>query len=306
MLRIIAIVGTLLVLASVATYVFLTERTKQYPFPKSAEVMVSLGYVPASPLVSLSMDRAHFEPRSFAGVPEGSFVIDRVAAASGEYLLVLDPATSVSNIVRREQTAEGERLVPITESRTLKFDLSYDPATDTFVYLSKAITTPEEYLATRDWDVTLFRRGAEMMIGTGLHAEAVPGANAAIVGSFDGKLSWRDLDGIEEVLMTEREQAWLFAVKKDGTELALYNPLTQQVDRFDVTQGARALSPVASQAVLGMPASIAYANDSVVIARSNPEQSATLFSTAGSTREWTVPHPVPSVASSAYNLTIDL
>ena len=303
LLRILAIVGVIVILAAAAYWVFV-EQANRLPFPKEAEVTVSLGYVPASPLVSLSQDRARFVPRTFAGVPEGSFVIDRIATASGEYLLVLDSNTSVSNIMRSQ--GDGAELAPVTTSQTMKFDLSYDPATDTFVYLSKSLATAEEFLTTRDWNVTVLRAGTERTIGTGLHAEAVPGANAAIVGSFDGTLSWRDLDALEEVLITKREQAWVFAVKPDGSELALYNPLTREVDRFDVTQGARALRPLASEKVLGDPSSLAYLNDSIVVSRSNPEQSATIFSTAGSTRELTVPHPVPGVASSAYNLSIDL
>lgn len=275
-------------------------------FPKNATVMVSLGFVPASPLVSLNAERTNFEANTLAPELSGKLVIDRVVSKKGEYLLILDPVTSVANIVMRSKESGGEPFVTVTDTSTMKFDLSYDEKSDTFVYLSKKLATPEEFLTTRDWDVTTYSGGVEKVIGTGLHAEVVPGKNAVVVGTFAGVLSWIPFAGGNPVVLMEREQAWAFTVRPNGKEIALYNPSTNQIDVLDVSGGPEKMQVKKSLASYSRPASLAYMGDAIVLALPDSAQSLTTFRIAGDKRELQVLNPYPDVPSAAYNVTIEL
>lgn len=297
----------LLLLILGALYWWFMGRDAGTLFPKDAAVMVSLGYVPASPLVTLNTERTGFEASSLAPELSGKLVIDRVVSKKGEYLLVLDPVTSVANIVMRSKEAGGEPFVAVTDTPTMKFDLSYDEKTDTFVYLAKTLATPEAFLTTRDWDVTVFHEGAERVIGTGLHAEVVPGKDAVVVGTFAGMLSWISLEGGSPVVLMEREQAWVFAVHAHGKEIALYNPSTNQIDLLDMSGGPENVRVKKSLASYSRPASLTYMKDAVVLALPDNTQSSTTFRIAGDgEKAVSVKNLFPDVPSAAYNLTIEL
>ncbi len=303
---IIAVVSILVLVLAGGFYWWMTTKNESV-FPKNATVTVSLGFVPASPLVSLNADRTSFEANTLATELPGKLVIDRVLTKKGEYLLVLDPVNSVANIVMRSKETGGEPFVAVTDSPTMKFDISYDEKTDTFVYLSKKLATPEEFLTTRDWDVTTFSAGAEQVIGKGLHAEVVPGKDAVVSGTFAGVLSWIPLKGGNATVLMEREQAWVFGVNSNGKELALYNPTTVQVDRIDLSRGPENAHSVKSLALPSRPASLTYMRDKIVATLPDSAQSSTTFVIAGdATKTLEVKNLYPNVPSAAYNLTIEL
>jgi hypothetical protein len=302
---ILGVLGAVVLLAVGGMWWWFVGRDAATMFPKDATVMVSLGFVPASPLVLLNAERTGFAPHTLAPELSEKLVIDRVVTKKGEYLLVLDPVTSVANVMLR--TKEGEALVAVTDSATMKFDLSYDEKSDTVVYLSKKLSAPEEFLQTRDWDVTTFSAGTEKVVGTGLHAEVVPGKGAVIVGTYGGALSWIPVSEGSPVSLMEREQAWTFAVRPNGKELAVYNPTLNQIDRIDISQGPENVRTVESLNISGRPASLTYLKDKVVVALPDRAQSKTTFMIAGNgAHTLEVQNLYPDVPSAAYNLTIEL
>lgn len=301
-----ALLALLLLFAVAGLYWWMTTKDGSV-FPKNATVTVSLGFVPASPLVALNTDRTSFEANTLNALFPGKLVIDRVVTKKGEYLLILDPVNSIANVVMRSKGDSGGAFVAVTDSSTMKFDLSYDEKTDTLVYLSKKLATPEEFLVTRDWDVTTFSAGVEQVIGKGLHAEVVPGKDAVMAGTFAGVLSWIPLKGGNATVLMEREQAWTFGVHANGRELALYNPTAVQVDRIDLSRGPENTRVIESLASGSRPASLTYMRDKIVLALPDSAQSSTTFMIAGDTAKTIeVKNLYPDVPSAAYNLTIEL
>ncbi|MBU0750235.1 hypothetical protein KKH15_01835 [Patescibacteria group bacterium] len=291
------VVTALALVAIVAGAWWYWMTQNQSPFPVGAKVSVSLGYVPASTLFTLSDADREFTQVSVPGVAEGNIVIDEVSVVGQSYYLELDPETGFANLYAADGT-------PVTRSQSTKFNVLYRSKTNSFVFLSKKLGSPEEFLVTQEWNVVESDMdGNETVLGTGLHIEFA--SDTLLIASRDGSLVMMGSDGVKTELLRQ-EQSWIFTTQATGSEVAVYNALAGAVDIYTLNAEAAKLVYRDTQEVVSRPSAMAYAGDRLVYATGTLDGTGTAFGTVGSSRVLTVQHPNPEQPSSAYNLKISL
>ena len=279
-------VGILVLAAGIAGAWYLYSQNNFFGnLPKGAEIDVVQGIVPAGEVFALE------ESDTLARVESplaGTQVMDKVEDEAITYYLLGDPTTLTSDIYRESEGA----VTKVTNSATLKFDLTFDPVSKSFAYLSgKVASTTLTTFATTKWNLTVFSEanGERALEGTGRAPMLLPGGHQLLVGDA-GNIAIVDTStGQRRVLLTAASAA-PFAVTSDGKTLALFNRTTGALDYF--TLAGMSASYERSVKVTGLPTALAFAGaKKLIMVTSTEDRSAQYFSVVGG-KTLEVPNPV--------------
>lgn len=282
-----ALGGVLVLLGMLAGGWYLYDRQSFLnTLPDDTNVDVVLGIVPIGEVFSFEDTKTL--GRVVTPVP-GMQVIDRVQDGTITYYLLGDPATRTSNLYKEE----GGMVSVVTTSATLKFDLSFDPISKTFAYLSGEVaSTTLNAFASSPWKLTLFSEtsGERTLVGAGHHPVLLPGATHLLIGNAEMIERVEVKTGARQKLLSAASDA-PFAVSEDGATLALLNRTTNALDYFSVSGGS--LSYVRSQSVTRVPLALAFADDSTLLMASVTEDrsSIVLSIVGGATQSVSSPTP---------------
>lgn len=273
--RIIALGAIILVLLVASIGIYFSKYHGFFnALPKNAQVGLVLGIVPAGNSFMLEQDKTLV---SVASPRPEMQVMGRVGNGDTTYYLLGDPSTLTSNIYR---DVEGT-LTQITDSPTLKFDLTFDSASGTFAYLSSvAASTTLEAFVTAPVHLSVFTEavGERTLPGTGHMLALLSGGGHLLIGN-EGAIELVDVEtGTRVPLLTLQDNS-PFAVSEDGTVLALFNAVTNAIDYFSLS-GASA-SYDRSERVAGVPRALVFAGKKLVMAASTGDRSKIQVSIVG-------------------------
>lgn len=227
------------------------------------------------------------------GMPGGE-VVDGVVGGDTAYYLVASEDGRTSNLYAY---AHGV-WKPLTSSMTMKYDLSYDPISGTFAYLSSDVSAPLqgqtliESFSIAAWNVTVLAAdGSEIELNVyGTQPRLLPGGRyLALTNAGTTVLVDRETNIRTELLGYDG----VFAISRDGTSLAIYNRVTGAIDLYELH--ASSVSYTRSQRIEVTPAALVYTATDLLVGHTDERGIVIQSFTTGETLK-VVENPLPDRA----------
>lgn len=221
---IIVLLLTLIALAlAYAAYVFIAKQQGWGIVPPGGEIMLVSAAPPVAGAVVLGKS---IEPFTVEGVGT-AIVVDAERGTDYTYYLVANQERIESNLYRQNVSQETAGLTQLTDSRTLKFDLTYDELSGTVAY---AIVGEDGATSIVAWDPASKR---ETVLGRGSHPTLLSGGLFVIYQRGTLIMSANTRTG-EEYELLSIEEGMPFAVDPASGLLALYSSALSSLQFFTV------------------------------------------------------------------------
>jgi hypothetical protein len=180
--------------------------------------------------------------------------------------VILNSNRTTSNIYSEKLATQNATPTQVTNTPTIKFQLSYDAPSHMLAFVSGTITNLQNLATNTNWNVSVLNTvtGVQKVIGKGTYPAVLPGGIMVIVNTQGSLSVINDVTGKEVKLLSLAAHA-PFAVSSDGKTLALYNPTTKNIDYFDISQILSA-SYTHSQPTPFVPTTMTYTNGTLLLA----------------------------------------
>jgi hypothetical protein len=243
-------------------YVYYFQLHKAAKTAELEKAVVSAGPFRASSIYQVG-DKGELVPVQVTvnGKAENAIDIRRLADGSTLYILIDSTTEFISNLYRVSSTGDIEK---ITDTPTVKFNLSVNTFGDRAVYQEGKVTKVEE-LATRvAWDIVETNLGTKRT--TKLTSGEMPHytASGAVYFIRDGSVfSVAPGGSTTGTAQLRTNNSRVYAVNSGGTKVAFYNPITASIDVFEITRNATP-SYMASVKVATAPTVLGFLDEEVV------------------------------------------
>lgn len=237
----------------------------------NGHILLTLSDEPNSGLYSIDTKNKTLKLFSSPSLPKGNIT----AAAFGtkyNYYFVTDPSTSHTHIYR--ENLQGSKSVePVVSSNTFKFNVSYDPGSDTLAYLSINPTTVSTSTAKSTWDVvivnpssTAINKGTgEKTVAKGQNVSLLKGGLLALVEEGTNLVLVNTKTNASSTMLDIDFEAPL-AVDAEAGTLALYNEKAHNIQYFNI-KSAPTTSYVSSANLNNeVPQQMIYVNHQLLLA----------------------------------------
>lgn len=193
--------------------------------PAAYEVTVAADDLPLSPAYAFNTRTKEVVP--FSVDAQGTAVVVDVARDDNySYYLVSDPGFTSSNLYRQDRANEARGLETLTNSDTLKFDLSYDTRSGTVAYV--AVVDGEKHIVA--WSPVTKE---EQDLGPGMHPTLLPGGFFVVL-EREGKIVSVRIETEDEYEVLNVEADAPFAVDAENMKVVLYNPIVGMLQQFSI------------------------------------------------------------------------
>lgn len=175
-------------------------------------------------------------------VGTGNIVSVAYFASSTPSYLVGDKSSTSTNLFSGIEGLPG--LAQLTDSQTLKYDLSVDPASGRAAYTAVTQDSPHIYVYDPTFKI-------EIDLGVGSEPTLLPGGSIVIFRSGSNLVS-QEVEGATQRVLRALEPGAAFSVDAGGMRIALYNPNTSEVETYLIEENADA-GPLSSVPAPGAP-----------------------------------------------------
>ncbi|MDB4992303.1 MAG: hypothetical protein JWL75_548 [Parcubacteria group bacterium] len=248
----------------------------------------------AKPLTGFAVALGHGPARSMYGVDfkTNTFSLLDISDANGTHYFALDALTGAAqedgyayyilgakNAPTKEtdlytKGADGN-LVALTHSNTFKYNLSVDTKEGLFAYEATAATSSTAINTTKDWRITIFSQQSkkESVIAAGNNPVLLSGMHT-VVYDRNQKLYSFNMQSQKEMQLFDIATGTQYAVDGVRNMLAVQNPITKNIDFFDIVYGS-SLSYEKSVPLVKAPDSLSFVNEALIAAYFTPTKEAT-------------------------------
>lgn len=236
------------------------------------ELYMTVSNLPASQLYEVNVHGSSLKPVVAPGEPAGDYVIDQFKDATTTYYLIASASGLTSNIFK---SVGGAPITQISNSNTFKYDLSYDPTTGYFAYLSGIIKNQADMVTMAEKSqfnaVVASTYGtktitSERVITADASAvQIVPSAFMLVVEKVNGLYAYSLLGNINRQIYTSKTSV-PFALSANGT-LALYNATTHAINLYRLGGGFNSLSYVGSEKAALVPTAVGVEGGQYILAQ---------------------------------------
>ncbi|MEO6536861.1 MAG: hypothetical protein ABIT47_04150 [Candidatus Paceibacterota bacterium] len=225
----------------------------------STAFAVSIGPVPVSVLYTIDAKTNTFLPltvRTDDGKELYAVDVQKGLNGSWYYILTESLTSSLGNLYVKK--ADGS-VTKLTDSATIKYNLSFDPNSGKLAYQSKKSTRiSANFAENQKWDLTVYDASlnSETIVGEGLNPH-LSADGVSVIFQHGNILEAIALGSRATSTVMKLATGDLYAVSNDATLLSVYNSRTHQIDTFALTHGVSP-SYVSSDDVSLTPALIGY------------------------------------------------
>jgi hypothetical protein len=252
---------------------------------KSNQLLVSATSKFFQPVQVVRLDKNITAPLQVEGQGT-SIVMDAVTnGTSSAAYLIADPLYKVSNIYLQDRAKRSAGLSQVTDSKSFKYDLSFDFDSGSAVYLStinSSTSEPHVFLYTRDGK-------KEVDLGSGTHPTLLSGGFFVMFQKGDTVVVKDTVTKRTTSLFTIGSST-PFAVDGKNKIIALYNPISKSVDQFSFA-GTVTASYMSSTPLASAPATISYIGEKLMITSKSESGSGTVFTVVPGGPSYTVTIP---------------
>jgi hypothetical protein len=194
-------------------------------FPEGSYGLVTSVGFPLAPAQTIHLESSSLIPLIVEGQGTATLV-DLGESAIGEYYLFATEAFGSSNLYRR--APEGTGIEQLTQSATVKFDLSVDPESGFAAYVSAEGPDAEPHVFVYNpIDRT------EKDLGAGVAPTILPGGFHVVFRQGDALVSVAIDSGTATELLTVGSDA-PFAVDAENLSVAIYNAALGEIQEFSI------------------------------------------------------------------------
>jgi hypothetical protein len=228
--------GVIIVIVCFAAFGALLISERLHP-SQASKILVSFGAAQEGSLYSISNGSSPTSPvlvQPLAG--EHGAILDEASDASNAYYLIMNSDGLSSNLYRENVAHPTASPVYLTNTPTLKFQLSYDVPSHMLAFVSGTILKQSDVEGNPGWSVTLFNtvNQTQKVIAIGTNPVVLPGGIMVLLRNHNYILVVNSVTGVETVLLPIAPGA-PFAVSNDAQTLAVFNPTTKEIDYFDIS-----------------------------------------------------------------------
>lgn len=230
--------------------------------PVESTLVVSIGSIFVSPLYKIDLAAGMFVPFTVAVEGKSLPALDVIKTGDDTwyYLLAESPETPVVNLYVKKSDGSVARL---TESSTVKYNLSHDSISGKLMFQSLSYESNSDLSEDKDWDLIVYDSTlmSEITVGIGRNPKILPGGQVALFES--GRELQSTIIGSNATSSTgiSLRDSGPYAISTDGSQLAIYNLTTREIDLYSLNQTSA--SYLSSISAIGIPAALGYVHDSL-------------------------------------------
>lgn len=242
------------VAALIIGYLFYRQWHGPSFLPAAYQVTVASDDLPLSAAYTFNTRSKEITP--FLVEAQGtSVVIDAALDDTHGYYLIGAPGFKSSNLYRQERANAGRGLEALTNSDTLKFDLSYDERSGVVAY----VVADGDARSVVVWDPNTKE---EKDLGSGMRPTLLPGGFFVII-ERDGKIVSVRVETGDVYEVLDLAEGAVFAVDAANMKVALYSPVIGKVQQFSIANSIGA-SYESNIAVTSAPEELLFSNGAPV------------------------------------------
>lgn len=251
--------------------------------PAAYQVTVASDDLPLTPAYTFNTRSKELAPLSVEAQGTAT-VVDGAQGEANAYYLIGDPSLSSSNLYRQDLADKARGLETLTNSDTLKFDLSYDERSGSAAY----VVADGEARRVVVWSPLTKE---EKDLGPGMHPTLLPGGFFVVL-EREGKIVSVRVETGDEYEVLNLQQDAPFAVDAANMKVALYNPIIGAIQQFSVGNsiGAAYESDAPSTAA---PAELLYSEGAPISAGVDEATGELVVSSGGKDARIALPVPLP-------------
>lgn len=201
---------------------------------------ISFGYLPVGVLFSVPTTSATSTPSIFTVSKTSKDQVLSIAGdASTTYYLILSSDQLSSNLFVSLTKDTTRTLTQLTNSPTLKFNLSYDPGSHMLAYQDVSIKSAIQLRENPQWKISTFN------IFTRKESTLTSGTNPQLVagGQYLFYMSTSSIDAMATLasssprnILGNSPYNTAYAYNPQTKTIAIYNPSTKEIDFYDVSE----------------------------------------------------------------------
>jgi hypothetical protein len=243
------------------------KNTNQSSIDHHSEFAIA-GSLPGAQLYTISKEKV-IPIFSLNDKGEKFAVIDQITHKDGttDYILDANDSPFTSQIYRKYPDGTVTKL---TNSKTLKHQLTSDHISGKLAYLSAPITSTKSLFVKTDWNITLLSEDKEKILGSGTQAFIIPGGREVLVVS-SSTLGVLTLTTNKTQVLAPLPSGTLVSFDSATKTIALYNTVTKQVDLFTLKSN-NSISYTKSISINSKPTALSIKKGEPVVVYTTPSR----------------------------------
>lgn len=253
--RITAVIILLVIANAIGFYGYYTVKHRAAPGERELQVVIRANSATTFPAQLVNFSKKTSAPLLITGQAEGTTVVDAIMSSTSIMYLLKDEAAGTTNLFEKN-TISGKTDV-LTNSKTLKYSLSYDPTSHSVAFVEQKNTTATP-------TIVLYQQTQKKLqtVATGTAPTLLPGTGVILFTRGTEIVSKRFSDNTEYSLLNIATGTPV-AIDTTARMVTIYDSARKVLDHFAFANGLTS-SYVSSEPISNSPLGLAYVKGELV------------------------------------------